>query len=107
KTAPAPEGQRGKLPSMVRGLECFSTARSSAKRTSRRRSRKISRHRLHHLPLSFGYDIWANLLSETVTKCSALPLSVSVTTQNKINNTGFSYDAAGNLTGDGSFSYTW
>src|SRR5437879_4495339 len=92
---------------MVRGLECFSTARSSAKRTSRRRSRKISRHRLHHLPLSFGYDIWANLLSETVTKCSALPLSVSVTTQNKINNTGFSYDAAGNLTGDGSFSYTW
>src|SRR5437879_2512466 len=27
--------------------------------------------------------------------------------QNKINNTGFSYDAAGNLTGDGSFSYTW
>jgi len=33
--------------------------------------------------------------------------SVGITTQNKINNTGFSYDAAGNLTGDGSFSYTW
>jgi len=57
--------------------------------------------------LQFGYDVWANLLSETVTKCSAPALSVGVTTQNKINNTGFSYDAAGNLTGDGSFSYTW
>ncbi len=70
-----------------------------------------------------GYDIWANLLSASVTKCSAPMLSVGVTMQNKINNTGFSYDAAGNsgfgspvdstgvrtpdLTGDGSLSYTW
>jgi len=57
--------------------------------------------------LSFGYDVWANLLSETVTKCSAPMLSLGVNTQNRITNTGFSYDVAGNMVSDGSLSYAW
>jgi RHS repeat-associated protein len=48
--------------------------------------------------LSFGYDIWANLLSQTVTKGSAPMLSVVATTSNRI--AGFCYDAAGNLLGE-------
>ena len=46
---------------------------------------------------SFGYDPWGNLLSETVTQGTALPLSVTASGQNRI--AGFCYDAAGNLTG--------
>ena len=57
--------------------------------------------------LSYGYDIWANLLSATVTKCSAPMLSLSVSTQNRVTNAGFSYDLAGNLLADGSVQYTW
>jgi len=45
--------------------------------------------------LQFGYDIWANLLSATVTQGSAPMLNVSVGTTNRIS--GFCYDAAGNL----------
>jgi len=57
--------------------------------------------------LSFGYDVWANLLTQTVTKGSAPMLNVTVNNQNKITNSGFSYDAAGNLTNDGSLPYTY
>jgi hypothetical protein len=58
--------------------------------------------------LSYGYDRYANLLSESLTKCSGPTLSLSVdNTTNKITNTGFTYDAAGNLTSDGSATYTW
>jgi hypothetical protein len=50
----------------------------------------------HDWGLSFGYDIWANLLSATVTKGDDVPmLSQSVGTNNRIS--GFCYDAAGNL----------
>ena len=48
--------------------------------------------------LQFGYDIWANLLSAAVTKCTAPALSLTVNTSNRITNGGFTYDAAGNLT---------
>jgi RHS repeat-associated protein len=34
-------------------------------------------------------------------------LSLGVNTQNQITNSGFSYDASGNLLGDGSFTYTY
>jgi hypothetical protein len=47
--------------------------------------------------LGFGYDIWANLLSATVSQCSAPMLNVGVNTKNQVTNTGFSYDAAGNV----------
>jgi RHS repeat-associated protein len=56
---------------------------------------------------SFGYDRYANLTTITVTKCSAPMLSLSINTQNRITNSGFNYDAAGNMTADGTYSYTW
>jgi hypothetical protein len=46
---------------------------------------------------SYGYDIWANQLSATVTKCSAYMLSLTFNTKNQISNSGFGYDAAGNF----------
>jgi len=55
---------------------------------------------------TFGYDRWANLLSITVNQCSSFPLSLTIS-NNKITNTGYGYDAAGNLTGDGSYTYTY
>jgi len=57
--------------------------------------------------LSFGYDIWANLLTATVTQGSAPALNLTVNTSNRITNAGFTYDAAGNLTADGSYTYQW
>jgi RHS repeat-associated protein len=59
-----------------------------------------------------GYDRYGNLLvinnTGTGSGCWSLPvLSVSVNTYNQITNSGFSYDAAGNMTGDGSYSYAW
>ncbi|MGH9787635.1 MAG: hypothetical protein ACRD4U_02895, partial [Candidatus Acidiferrales bacterium] len=57
--------------------------------------------------LSFGYDVWGNLLSQTVTQGSAPMLSVSVNANNRITNSGFSYDAAGNLLNDGSATYSY
>ena len=58
---------------------------------------------------SFGYDAWANLLSATATLsgCTMTQLSVGVNTQNQINNSGFLYDAAGNLLTDGNNNYTY
>jgi RHS repeat-associated protein len=56
---------------------------------------------------SFAYDRYANLTTISVTKCSAPMLSLSVNTQNRITNSGFSYDAAGDMTADGTYNYTW
>ncbi len=56
---------------------------------------------------SFGYDRYGNLTSASSTKCSSPALSLSVNSKNQITNTGFTYDNAGNLTGDGVLSYTW
>ena len=56
---------------------------------------------------SYGYDRYGNFLSITVTRCSAPALGVSVNTHNQITNAGFTYDAAGNLTADGTYSYAW
>lgn len=56
---------------------------------------------------SYGYDRYGNLLNVTVTKCTAQNLSVTVDAGNHITNAGFGYDLAGNLTGDGTLSYTW
>ncbi len=56
---------------------------------------------------SFTYDRYANLLSATVTKCSAPSPQLSVDSNNHITNTGFRYDAAGNLTSDGSLTYSY
>ena len=45
--------------------------------------------------LQFGYDIWGNLLTSSVTQGSAPALSVAADNNNRI--LGFCYDAAGNL----------
>jgi len=55
---------------------------------------------------SYGYDRWANLLSVTVTQCTGSGLSVGVT-NNQITNSGFLYDAAGDMTSDSAYSYTY
>src|SRR5262249_6583162 len=48
---------------------------------------------------NYGYDAWANLLSKTVTKCLAEPLSAIALPNNRLS--GYSYDPAGNMTNDG------
>jgi RHS repeat-associated protein len=52
-------------------------------------------------------DALGNLLSMSPSKCSGPNLSVSVNAKNQITSTGFSYDAAGNLTADGQYSYAY
>jgi RHS repeat-associated protein len=56
---------------------------------------------------SYGYDAWGNLLQKSVTKCSAENLSLTALANNQLS--GYSYDAAGNVTHDAtsglSYSY--
>jgi RHS repeat-associated protein len=56
---------------------------------------------------SFTYDRYANLTTINVTQCSAPILGLSANTNNQITNTGFTYDADGDLTADGVYTYTW
>jgi RHS repeat-associated protein len=56
---------------------------------------------------SFAYDRYANLTTTNVTKCTATALSLSFNTHNQITSSGFNYDAAGDLTADGSYTYSW
>ena len=56
---------------------------------------------------SFGYDRYANLQTATVTQCTAPMLSLSVNTNNQITNSGFTYDASGDMTSDGTYTYAW
>jgi RHS repeat-associated protein len=57
----------------------------------------------------FGYDAWGNLLTASPTQsgCPMTQLNVSVNAKNQIFNSGFSYDAAGNLLTDGTNSYVF
>ena len=54
-----------------------------------------------------GYDQYGNLLKINSTKCSSLTLNVSVNGNNRVTNTGFSYDNTGNMLTDGVNTYTW
>ena len=58
---------------------------------------------------STGYDRYGNLLTIDSTQggsgCSAPTLSVSVNGNNQVS--GFSYDAAGDVTSDGAYTYAW
>jgi YD repeat-containing protein len=47
---------------------------------------------------SYGYDAWGNLLQKTVTKCNAEGLSVTALANNQLS--GYTYDAAGNMSWD-------
>jgi len=61
--------------------------------------------------LDYSFDIYANLttvaLDPARPSCTWTTLNAGISTSNRITNTGFSYDAAGNVLSDGSFSYTW
>jgi RHS repeat-associated protein len=61
--------------------------------------------------LDYGYDVYANLrtvsLDSARPSCSWTILNAGVDSNNRITNTGFSYDAAGNVLSDASFNYTW
>jgi len=61
--------------------------------------------------LDYSYDIYANLTTVSLDAgrpaCTWTTLNAGVDTNNRITNTGFSYDAAGNVLSDGSFNYTW
>ena len=56
---------------------------------------------------NYGYDAWGNLLSKSVTKCSAENLSVTALANNQLS--GYTYDAAGNMTYDATanLNYTY
>jgi RHS repeat-associated protein len=54
-----------------------------------------------------GYDRYGNLLIINVSQCTAPTLNLSVNAYNQITNSGFSYDASGNMTGDGAYTYAW
>jgi len=52
-----------------------------------------------------GYDRYGNLQTINVSKCSAPAPSISVNGNNQVS--GFAYNAAGDVTNDGSYSYSW
>jgi RHS repeat-associated protein len=60
---------------------------------------------------TFNYDQWANLLSiggvSGYTGCTQENLSVSAAANNQIAFSGISYDASGNMLGDGANSYSY
>jgi RHS repeat-associated protein len=55
---------------------------------------------------SFTYDQWANLTAVAATGI-APPLALTVSANNQITTSGFSYDAAANETSDVTSSYVW
>jgi RHS repeat-associated protein len=55
---------------------------------------------------NYGIDSWGNLTTENVTKCSAGSLSIGVDGGNHLTG-GFAYDAAGNLTQEGTGTPSW
>jgi RHS repeat-associated protein len=57
--------------------------------------------------LSWTYDAWANRTDQTVTGGACNNLHQPVNTNNRVSGTGYQYDAAGNMTNDGSHSYTY
>jgi RHS repeat-associated protein len=61
---------------------------------------------------TYTYDQWANMYAMTPisgygTGCTNDNLSVSPTANNQLSTTGYSYDASGNMLGDGAYSYTY
>jgi YD repeat-containing protein len=59
------------------------------------------------MPPSTGYDRWGNLLNRTVTCGTATTLSRSINPPGSNRISGFSYDAAGNVTADGLHTYAY
>jgi hypothetical protein len=59
---------------------------------------KVLQNKTEYWGNSYSYDAWGNLLGQSVTKCSAENFSVASLTNNQLS--GYSYDAAGNMTSD-------
>jgi RHS repeat-associated protein len=57
--------------------------------------------------LSWTYDAWGNRTDQTVTGGSCNSFHQPVATNNRFSGAGFQYDAAGNMTNDGTHSYTY
>jgi RHS repeat-associated protein len=56
---------------------------------------------------SFGVDAVANLTTMNVTQCNGTSLAATTDNNNHFTNTGYSYDAAGNMTNDGVNAYSF
>ncbi len=52
----------------------------------------------------FNYDRYGNLTGIASTKCGSPAMTASVDNKNRITNSGFTYDDAGNLTTDGAWT---
>jgi RHS repeat-associated protein len=57
--------------------------------------------------LSWSYDQWGNRTAQTVTGGTCGSSQLTFNSSNRVTNTGFQYDAAGNMTHDASHSYTY
>jgi RHS repeat-associated protein len=57
--------------------------------------------------LSFSYDIWANRTAQSLTSGSCSMSSLSFNNKNQITNSGFVYDAAGNMTAQTGSTYQY
>jgi hypothetical protein len=59
---------------------------------------KVLQNKTEYWGNSYSYDAWGNLLGKSITKCSAENFSVTALANNQLS--GYSYDAAGNMTSD-------
>jgi RHS repeat-associated protein len=57
--------------------------------------------------LSWSYDQWGNRTAQTVTGGTCGSSQLTFNSYNHVTNSGFQYDAAGNMTHDASHSYTY
>ena len=57
--------------------------------------------------LSWSYDQWGNRTAQTVTGGTCGSSQLTFNSYNRVTNSGFQYDAAGNMTHDASHSYTY
>jgi hypothetical protein len=57
--------------------------------------------------LSWTYDIWGNRTHQTPTGGTCNQSQITINTLNRIVDTGYSYDAAGNLTAEPGKTYQW
>jgi RHS repeat-associated protein len=57
--------------------------------------------------LSWVYDAWGNRTAQNVTSGTCVAPQTPVNTNNQLSTSGYTYDAAGNLTADGFHTYTY
>ena len=57
--------------------------------------------------LSWTYDLYGNRMDQATSSGSCFNASHTVRSNNRLGDTGFSYDAAGNMTSDNIHTYTY